>query len=310
MQLRNKTFLIPIVLGALILASVLILWSADQANAQCGSQASSCKNCHEVQGQDPVNADGTGWHTGHAFGDFCYICHAGNNQSMEIDAAHSGMVPPLSDVKASCQSCHPNDLMERAQVYATALGVEVGEGGAPASGAGTSGAAPAASAEPGSPAPAAESAPAPALVVTSDEVIDYEARYAENVQGVKPVNWGNVILVAMIVMVALGGGGYVYYNERKLRGLPLFPQAAKTVSKEEELPIPQIDGYTPEVLALLPKIARLNPIGLHALKRLLENPDLASEQLLALSRLDPELVRRIRNMDHEARNLLLALSGD
>ncbi len=299
MQLRKKTYLIPIALGALVLASLLLFWPASQVNAQCGSQASSCKNCHEVQAQDPVNADGTGWHTGHAFGDFCYVCHAGNNQSMDKAAAHTGMVPPLSDVKAACQSCHPNDLMERAQVYATALGVEVGEGGSSSGGTGTSSAAPASGAEPAAPAPASEASAPPAMVVTSEEVIDYNQRYAENVQGVKVINWGNVILVVMIILTAFGGGAYVYYNERKLRGLPLFPGGAKTSPAEKELPIPQIEGYAPEVLALLPKIAQLNPIGQQALKRLLENPDQASELLYTVSRLDPEMVRRIRNMDRE-----------
>jgi hypothetical protein len=64
------------------------------------------------------------------------------------------------------------------------------------------------------------------------------------------------------------------------------------------------------VVALLPKIAQLNPIGLHALQRILENPEDASEMLHSLSRLDPELVRRMRALDHESRTLLLALSGD
>ena len=67
-------------LGLAVIA--VVAWPRP-ASAQCGSSASSCKNCHEVQGQDAVNADGTGWHQSHAFGDFCYICHAGNNQSMD-----------------------------------------------------------------------------------------------------------------------------------------------------------------------------------------------------------------------------------
>jgi hypothetical protein len=62
----------------------------------------------------PVNADGTGWHQSHAFGDFCYICHAGNNQAKDEAAAHEGMVPPLSDVRAACQQCHVADLDARA----------------------------------------------------------------------------------------------------------------------------------------------------------------------------------------------------
>src|SRR5512140_2831352 len=126
----KKPFILPIAAGILLLLiSGFAFIGVKPVQAQCGSQASSCKNCHEVQGQDPVNNDGTGWHQSHAFGDFCYLCHAGNNQAKDEATAHTGMVPPLSDVKAACQSCHPNDLMERAQVYATALGVKVGEGG-------------------------------------------------------------------------------------------------------------------------------------------------------------------------------------
>ncbi len=54
----------------------------------------------------PVNSDGTAWHTSHAFGDFCYICHAGNNQAKEkTEATRHG--PPLSDLKASCQQLPP-----------------------------------------------------------------------------------------------------------------------------------------------------------------------------------------------------------
>ena len=94
---KNQIFLL-VCTGALLLSAAVLLYPGASAQAQCGSQASSCKNCHEVQGKDPVNADGTGWHESHAFGDFCYICHAGNSQSMDETAAHSGMVPPLSDI--------------------------------------------------------------------------------------------------------------------------------------------------------------------------------------------------------------------
>ena len=126
---NKKPFIIPVAVGALLLLIAGFAFvGVKPAQAQCGSQASSCKNCHEVQGQDPVNADGTGWHQSHAFGDFCYICHAGNQQATDKVAAHEGMVAPLADVQASCQQCHANDLQERAQVYASALGVEIGSG--------------------------------------------------------------------------------------------------------------------------------------------------------------------------------------
>src|SRR5512138_3400620 len=99
----NKSFLI-FVTALYWIVIILSLWlaTAQPVSAQCGSQASSCKDCHETQAQKSVNADGTGWHESHAFGDFCYICHGGNTQSTDKDAAHTGMVPPLQDVKASC----------------------------------------------------------------------------------------------------------------------------------------------------------------------------------------------------------------
>ena len=125
----KKPLIIPMTIGILLLlVSGFAFIGVKPARAQCGSQASSCKNCHEVQGQDPVNADGTGWHQSHAFGDFCYICHGGNNQAKDKAAAHQGMVSPLADVKASCQQCHAADLETRAKVYADALGVEIGLG--------------------------------------------------------------------------------------------------------------------------------------------------------------------------------------
>src|SRR5512141_120204 len=130
MQHKKLTILLGTA-GLLILIVCGIALALPQpVRAQCGSQASSCKNCHEVQAKDPVNSDGTNWHQAHAFGDFCYICHGGNNQATDKDAAHAGMVAPLADVKAACQQCHPDDLDARVQVYAKTLGVQVGSAAA------------------------------------------------------------------------------------------------------------------------------------------------------------------------------------
>jgi hypothetical protein len=306
MHLRKSIYAIPILLGALLLVLPIVFWPTSQADAQCGSQASSCKNCHEVQGQDPVNNDGTSWHQAHAFGDFCYICHAGNNQATDKTEAHNGMVPPLSDIKAACQSCHPNDLMDRAQVYATVLGVDVGSGGSTPSD-------PAQSPSSGSDAPVdSPSNPSnvPAgdglVVDASSDVIDYNLIYDETVLGKRPINWGNLILGFMIVVVAAGGGTFVFWNERRLRGLTGKPAARQQTA----LDIPLVEGYSTEVTALLPLIASLNPPGLHALKKLLQNPDEASELLHSLSKLDPELIQRIRSLDRESKAMLLALAGD
>ena len=231
---------------------------------------------------------------------------------MNADEAHAGMVPPLSDIKASCQACHPADLEAMADVYAVALGVEVGAGG---SGSGTTGAAPGSPSGPaaaGSALPAA-SAPPPAsagLVVDTANapgLVDYNQQYNETVLGERTVNWGNVILSVLTVLLILGGGAFVYFNERKLRGLPALPRSPARPDPAQ--PVNPAD-YPQEVLAFLPQIAQLNPIGRHALLRLLEDPEQAAELLVSLSRLDPVLVQKLRGLNRESRALLLALSTE
>jgi hypothetical protein len=147
------------------------------------------------------------------------------------------------------------------------------------------------------------------MIVDAAEVIDFNQRYAETVLGRHQVNWGNLILGILIGLLAFGGSGFVYWTERRLRGLPLLPARLKPAPLAAEQ-VEQIEGYPDEVVALLPKIARLNPIGLHALRKLLENPEEAAQLLHSLSRLDPELVRRVRKLDRDSKALLLALSGD
>jgi flagellar basal body-associated protein FliL len=337
MQNRKSYLLILSGLGFLILAGMLVFWPAPKASAQCGSQASSCKSCHETQNQKSVNADGTGWHQSHAFGDFCYICHAGNNQATDKAAAHQGMVAPLSDPKAACQQCHPDDLDKRVGVYAAKLGGAAGASGSaggsqpapaaptqekpkdstaptapPANGGssgGGSGASGGASGSSGN-APSGSSASAPsnppALVVPSGSgaVIDYNQRYENGGAAAPSVNLGNWILVVLIVVVAVAFAAVIYWNERRLSGKGV---SAPAVRADE---IPPVPGYSSEVTSLLPDLAKLNPRGLHALKQILRNPDEASELLTSVSKLDPNLVQRIRSLDRESRTILLALSGD
>jgi hypothetical protein len=282
--------------GVLTVTGLLWLWSAEAASAQCGSQASSCKNCHETQGQDSVNAVGD-WHVQHAFIDACVVCHAGNDQAVEKDAAHVAMAAPLADVQASCARCHPADTLEKAQIYAVALGVEVGTGGGAAAGGGS---APAPTAEP--PAGSGGST----VVVEDQDVIDYAQQYDQTVTGQRDVNVGDVIVGTLLAVVVLGGGAYGFFNERRLRSRG---QARPRANRQAAAPRP-LDDYPADVLALVPYVAQLNPMGIHGLRRLLENPNEASELLHSLSRLDPELVKRIRSLDRDARSLLLALAGD
>jgi hypothetical protein len=199
--MHKKKLFVTMIIAGILLAIAVIPWlaTAQPVNAQCGSQASTCKDCHEVQGQMSVNADGTGWHQSHAFGDFCYICHAGNQQAADKEAAHTGMVAPLADTKASCQQCHPKDLDARAKVYTDILGVD------------TAGAAAAVAAvqpvmicEPEANVPEDNTL----VLAQPAKPVDYVAQYNRNVLGIREVNWGMIGLAGLLVVVVFGGAGF------------------------------------------------------------------------------------------------------
>ncbi len=251
---KRRLILMTITTGImLVLTASIFLMTATTVSAQCGSQASSCKNCHEAQAEMPVNADGTGWHQSHAFGDFCYICHAGNNQATDKAAAHEGMVAPLSDVAASCQQCHVADLDARAKVYADALGVTVGSGSA----------APAAAESDAAPVSVDSAVSAPSnscneVVVDDPNTIDYAANYDEIVLGKKPTNWGNVILMGMIGLMLVGGGGFVVAREKFIN-----VKFGDTKAVDAE--------YPADVVDMLPKIAALKADTRKSLNNVLDN---------------------------------------
>lgn len=279
MLYKKSPFLLSFVgLALIVVAAVFWMISSQPAAAQCGSQASSCKNCHEVQAELPVNSDGTGWHESHAFGDFCYICHAGNQQATDMDAAHTGMVEPLSDLNASCQMCHADDLDARAQVYADTLGIDLASLSA-----GPGAAGPAADAESGAADDAAQDAepasqssaiqPIAADIPLGSQIdlddpnlIDYAERYDEIVLGKHPTNWGNVVLGGLIGLLVVGGGGFVVYNEMHINRVTQKPRPAE-------------DLYPADVVDMLPALARLKVQTRHALRRLIENPKKADKVL-------------------------------
>jgi hypothetical protein len=268
---RKHLFMLLASTGAALLAACVIALATPQsAEAQCGSQASSCKNCHEVQAKDPVNADGTGWHQSHAFGDFCYICHGGNNQATDETAAHQGMVAPLSDVKAACASCHPDDLQARADVYAKVLGQPVGMGGASAAPAGT-----AAAATPTAVAGASAAEPPAPAASGSGNLVDYVQRYNENALGQKPTNWGNIILLVMIVGMLVGGGALVITREGLVR-----------VSFKDTKPV--TGEYPNDVVDMVPDLAKLKPGARQSLQRMLKKPGAAADLLDAVDKLSQE----------------------
>jgi hypothetical protein len=251
----------------LITVGIFLLLPAQPVSAQCGSQVSSCKNCHETQAKDPVNNDGTAWHTSHAFGDFCYLCHAGNNTATDKTAAHTGLVDPLSDIAASCKSCHAADFQAKAQVYATTLGVTIGANAAvPTQAASTT------------PAATVAAAAAPAAAVPAVDMVDYSQRYAEIVLGQKPVNVGNVILIVMIAAMLFGGG---YFVLRREGWVSVSFQDAKQIQATRVVQ----EGYPADVVEMVPELAKLKPDARKDLRQILAKPGTAAELFASIVKL-------------------------
>jgi hypothetical protein len=206
------------------------------------------------------------------------MCHAGNPQATEVEAAHTGMVPPLSDVNAACQQCHVADLDERAQVYAALLNVDLNSGNGGSTPADISGGTTETSEETTTTdeQPATETTvvqPAGSttvfqteLVVDDPNMIDYVARYDEIVLGIRPTNWGNVILSVMIGLLVVAGGGFVLINEIRLNTRLGDTQP--------------VDGeYPSDVIEMLPALASLKIQTRNALRKVLTNPHKADRVL-------------------------------
>jgi hypothetical protein len=274
MHHRKLTFwLISAGLVLFIAMGIFFLLPAQPVSAQCGSQASSCKNCHETQAQDPVGNDLTTWHGQHAFGDFCYLCHGGNNQATDKTAAHTGMIDPLSDVVVNCKSCHPKDFEARAQIYADTLGIKVGSLKATLSATTNPPAAVAAAATEvlAVNQPAAVSN-APAVVVPAANMVDYSQRYNEVALGKKPANVGNLIIIIMIAGLVVGGGFFIARREGWLK---LSFQDTKTIQ----------GSFPADVVDMLPEIAKLKPAARKDLGSILAKPATAAELFALVTKL-------------------------
>jgi hypothetical protein len=113
----------------------------------------------------------------------------------------------------------------------------------------------------------------PAGVLADDPtLVDYVQRYNENVLGHEPTNWGNVILIAMIAAMLLGGGYLVLHREGLVR-----------ISFKDMRPVG--DEFPADVVEMAPGIARLKPAARQSLRRLLASPEETSEILTSIDRL-------------------------
>ena len=275
-----------------IAAIFFFITSPRSIDAQCGSSASSCRSCHEVQKAAPVNTKGA-WHSAHAFGDFCAFCHSGNTKSMEKSAAHTGMVEPLSDVKGACQSCHPNDFMDRAKKYAAVLGKPIGTGTPtakpPVTGSGE---------KPGN----VSFGPMPP---TGGTIIDLNRIYA-GLDQPRPNVIGNGILVALIAMVALVLAGLIFYYEKPVpRFIAAFRRLIATPDSQFE------SGVTrPAMASLVALLESSDHETLRAVTQLLSDRENGPRVLKALSNLDLHALSLFGEIDDKALASLLKLARE
>ena len=312
--------------GVMLLVGAMMVVSAQPASAQCGTSASSCKSCHETQGQMSVANNGD-WHKAHAFGDFCEFCHAGNVQAKDKAAAHEGMVAPLGDVKASCQGCHPDDYSQRAEKYATTLGVTLDAGGSSGTSGGATGATSSGSStgdNTGCVAGTSVSAP------TGGEQIDYNLLYTEATTPSPLVsNWGNVILGLLIMGTAgaffMTAWSWEHWGQKVgswiNQNIAPIPQAVVAASARSDSSLAMTQALAadnasqvealltqkPTLRGLLPRLMNLTPETLAALDSILSNPKRGSEILAAVSQVDADVIATLRQLGTKDRNLLLAL---
>lgn len=305
-MLKKNVPLVFALVGCLAIGIGLLLFPRP-ASAQCGSSASSCKNCHEVQGKDPVNTKGA-WHTAHAFGDFCEFCHAGNVKAKDKDGAHVGLISPMSDPKGSCQSCHPNDYMDRAKKYADATGKPLGTGTAPGvKPPGTTGT---------MTTTATTNAPCGPAAPTGGQTIDLNKVYTD-LSAPAATNIGNWILVGLIAMALATLFGLVWHYEKPLPRLIAFgrellatPVVTATTPEGFAVPIPAAVTRRPEFGALERALANSDPTTVRAVTLLLSDRENGPKLLKALSQVDLKTLAALGANDQKALAALLELAKE
>ena len=106
-------------------------------------------------------------------------------------------------------------------------------------------------------------------------MVDYVARYNEEVLNHKPTNWGNAILIIMVLgLLAVG----LFVINRREHWISVSFSEKKAVDKE----------YSADVLALADQASKLSAGGRKSLGHLLAKPGAASELLAALDRLSTD----------------------
>jgi hypothetical protein len=257
----QKPLILIILLGLLLVGLSFTFIPVTNVQAQC-KNVSSCKNCHEVQGTFSVANNGL-WHSQHALYDFCDVCHGGDKNAADKQAAHVGIKTKFVDLTQSCTNCHASDLDQRLKVYSDALGVQVQ---VPVSSAICT------------PTPSlfqggdlfANPAPQNSTSPSQPQLAGSQLSTGQPAQSIPIVNkTGNIILKVLLGLIVLGGFIFIYRNE-KYHFMPSNKERAEMALTER----PTVDRE-----ALAHKIDQLSLESQVELQQLLDDPD-QMEQIL------------------------------
>lgn len=116
LALKPQSFFLSISMTFFVLIGFLVFTPTREVFAQCKTP-STCKTCHEVQSQYPVNTRGD-WHTDHIIIDSCAECHGGSRMAPDMATAHVGTTKDLKLMAGNCVACHCDDLEDRFAPYA------------------------------------------------------------------------------------------------------------------------------------------------------------------------------------------------
>jgi hypothetical protein len=121
---------------------------------------------------------------------------------------------------------------------------------------------------------------------------------------------GNVIVALLLIVTVVGGGAFVYWNEKRLRKAKVATAAgAADQSAGEEASTP-IDQLPPEAVKLLPTLKQLDPRTLKALRIILSDRKRGEDLLQSLSVINFAVLDEMKRLDKKELSLLLALAAE
>lgn len=191
--MRKYPLLLIFTGAALVVVFLALLGSPQNVQAQCG-QPTQCNTCHNIQGELPVHENGA-WHIDHMPYNACHVCHGGNKEAVDAPLAHTNIFTNLDQMQSACAECHSSaDLLDRYSQYASQLGI---------------------STEINPIQVQAASALTLAGKLNTGQT-NLPGPGAQSIEVTSKNKTGNIILAIVLVVSLLGGGSFVYSNERRM----------------------------------------------------------------------------------------------